>query len=120
MRVLVIDDHELVWGGMSLNIKSLTKTQKWPEMHCEGCPSVEKAVELAGQHFDLILLDYHLPGLSGLEGLSRILEVFESSPVVMCSADEDPRLVRKAIQSGAAGYLYKRMTGAQMQAALTC
>jgi DNA-binding NarL/FixJ family response regulator len=119
MRVLIVDDHEVIWSGMRLMLERLAlQADRDRPIHFEGRLSVEAALEMADRAFDLILLDYHLPGLSGLQALARMREAFESSPVVILSADADPRRIRDAIHQGAAGYVPKSMSERDMQAAL--
>jgi DNA-binding NarL/FixJ family response regulator len=119
MRVLIVDDHEVIWGGMRLTLERLSmQANLQPLTRFEGRLSVEAALDIADHEFDLILLDYHLPGISGLPALARMREAFESSPIVILSADADPRRVRQAIQQGAAGYVPKTMSDREMQAAL--
>lgn len=119
MHVLIIDDHEVIWSGMRLMLERLSLQSDHDRViRCEGCRSVEQALEMPERDFDLILLDFHLPGISGLQALARVREVFEGSPVVILSADADPRRVREAISKGAAGYIPKTMPEREMQAAL--
>lgn len=119
MRVLVVDDHEVIWNGMRLTLERLSnQADKRPLTRFEGSLSVEAAMEIEDRNFDLILLDHHLPGLSGLAALARMREVFEASPIVILSADADPRRAREAILGGAAGYIPKTMSDREMQAAL--
>jgi two-component system, NarL family, nitrate/nitrite response regulator NarL len=119
MRVLIIDDHEVVWSGMRVMLERLSSKQSGGQaIEFEACRSVESALEMPNRGFDLILLDYHLPGISGLQALATMREAFEGSPVVMLSADADPRRVRDAINQGAAGYVPKSMPEREMQAAL--
>lgn len=119
MRVLIVDDHEVIWSGMRLSLERLSLlADNKPMTRFEGRISVEAALEIVDTEFDLILLDYHLPGLSGLPALARMREAFESSPIVILSADTNPRHVREAINHGAAGYVPKTMSEREMQAAL--
>lgn len=119
MRVLIIDDHEVIWSGMRLMLERLSLQSDHDRIiHCEGRNSVESAVAMPERGFDLILLDYQLPGVSGVQALALVREVFEASPVVILSADADPRRVREAISKGAAGYIPKTMPEREMQAAL--
>lgn len=120
MRVLVIDDHEVIWSGMRVMLERLMlQVQEGRGLHFEGARSVEAALENADRQADLVLLDYHLPGgLSGLEALAAVREAFERASVVFLSADADPRQVRDAIARGAAGYVPKSMPEREIQAAL--
>lgn len=118
MRVLVVDDHEVVWSGIRAPLEYAAD-----QVHCERplieCRrSVETAVTISDRAFDLILLDYHLPGLSGLAALARMRESFEGSPIVFFSGDTDARRVREAISHGAAGYIPKSTTERETREAL--
>lgn len=56
---------------------------------------------------DLVLLDLHMPGNHGLAGLAAIRAQHPGVAVVVVSANEDPRVIRRALDHGAAGYLPK-------------
>src|SRR5690606_35590218 len=56
---------------------------------------------------DLVLLDLHMPGIHGLAGLAAIRAQYRSVAVIVVSANDDPRVVRRALDHGAAGYLPK-------------
>jgi DNA-binding NarL/FixJ family response regulator len=56
---------------------------------------------------DLVLLDLHMPGNHGLAGLAAVRAQFPHVAVVVVSANDDPRVVRRALDHGAAGYLPK-------------
>jgi two-component system, NarL family, nitrate/nitrite response regulator NarL len=119
MQVLIVDDHEVIWSGMRLMMERLlAQARAGRELAFQGERSVEAALALVDREFDLILLDYHLPGLSGLQALAAMRDRYERTPVVVLSADTDPRVVRQAIAHGAAGYVPKNMPEREMQAAL--
>ncbi len=56
---------------------------------------------------DLVLLDLHMPGNHGLAGLAAIRAQHPGVAVVVVSANDDPRVIRRALDHGAAGYLPK-------------
>jgi DNA-binding NarL/FixJ family response regulator len=56
---------------------------------------------------DLVLLDLHMPGNHGLAGLAAIRAQYPAVAVVVVSANDDPKVVRRALDHGAAGYLPK-------------
>ena len=59
------------------------------------------------EHFDLILLDENMPGLSGLETLAQIKEIQPGVPVVMVTKNEEEDIMDQAIGSKIADYLIK-------------
>ena len=67
---------------------------------------------------DLVLLDLHMPGNHGLAGLAAIRAQYPGVAVVVVSANDDPRVVRRALDHGAAGYLPKSSGLVDLQQAL--
>ena len=66
------------------------------------------AIDLCTQGtFDLVLLDEHMPGLSGLETLTRIKQVSPAMPIVMVTKSEEEDIMEQAIGSQIADYLIK-------------
>jgi DNA-binding NarL/FixJ family response regulator len=119
MQVLFIDDHEVIWSGMRGVVERLVAAQRPGEpfdWRCARDLAAAMALPLAAP--DLILMDYHLPGLSGLDALAALRERFESSPVVVVSGDQRPDHIRRAIEAGAAGFIPKTMPEPEMVAAL--
>src|SRR5262245_57070181 len=110
MRVLIVDDHEVLWSGMRGVVERLAAQLHAGEaFEWHAAKNVAAAQSLAGQQFDLILLDYHLPDVAGIAALKAMRSSFESAPIVMISGDERPRTIRAAIDEGAAGYIPKTM-----------
>lgn len=77
------------------------------------------AIDLvASQPFDLILLDENMPGLSGLETLSRLKDTAPTVPVVMVTKNEEEDIMDQAIGSKIADYLIKPVNPNQILLAL--
>lgn len=64
--------------------------------------------------YDLILLDENMPGLSGLETLSKIKEIAPTTPVVMVTKSEEENIMDQAIGSKIADYLIKPVNPTQI------
>ena len=69
-----------------------------------GADAVQRAGELT---LDLVLLDLELPDIDGLNVLARLRESHPGLPVLVVTMHQDPELVRRAVQAGAAGYVLK-------------
>lgn len=80
-----------------------------------GAEAIERA---AAVDLDVILLDMKLPDLDGLEVLRRLKELVPASAVLVISMHDDPLLVRRAIEAGAAGYALKGIDRQQLIAAV--
>jgi DNA-binding NarL/FixJ family response regulator len=103
MRILLIDDHDLFREGLKYLLPVLDNTVQYSEAG---------DLESALQHdpdsgFDLVLMDLSMPGVKGMDALSRCREHFESASLVVVSGEEDARIIRGAIEHGAAGFIPK-------------
>lgn len=119
MNVLLIDDHEIVWNGTRRLIERVA-AEIDPEsiFGFEAARDVSGACRLPAHGFDLVLLDYHLPDLSGVAALSAVKAHFETTPVCILSAEGAPQRVREVIEAGAAGFVPKSYRLEEMEAAL--
>ena len=119
MNVLLIDDHEIVWNGTRRLIERVAgEIDPGSAFGFEAVRDVGTACRLPASGFDLVLLDYHLPDLSGVQALSAVKAHFETTPVCMQSAENTPQRVREVIESGAAGFIPKSYRLDEMEAAL--
>ena len=114
MRVLIVDDHTLVRAGHSRLLQTFAGVDVVAE-----ASNADQAIDLATIHRpDLVLLDLSLPGRTGLEALSVILERAPGTRVVMMSMHDDPLHVRDALDRGAAGFVVKDAAPMELELAL--
>ncbi|MGB0221266.1 MAG: response regulator [Sinimarinibacterium flocculans] len=114
MKILLVDDHELFREGIKLLLANLAES-------CEFAEAAELASALqlaAQQRFDIVLLDFRLPGPSGFEALAALRLAAEAASIVVLSGEDDPALIRRVIDEGAAGFIPKASSHAMMMAAL--
>ena len=113
-RVLLADDHELVRE----TIAAYLGQNGAHEVTSVG--SFDEAVEaLTGQTYDLVMLDYRMPGMEGLDGLRTLVGDHPNTPVALISGAAGPDVARFAIDSGAAGFLPKTLAPAELTKAVT-
>ncbi len=113
-RVLLIDDHEMARRGL----RAMLSSADWIEVVGEGnsCESGQKLVEELQP--DMVLLDIRMPGIDGLTCLERIKAHYPGVAVVIVTLYDDRRYVLEAIRRGAAGYLLKDASTAEVIATL--
>lgn len=119
VRVLLVDDHELVWNGTRRLLQSLL-AERSPAGTLEftAVHSLDEALAQRRLAPELILLDYHLPGVQGLPALLRLRAAFEATPVCMLSAESDRASVMELLEHGAAGFIPKHYREREMAQAL--
>lgn len=104
-RILIVDDHPLFRLALGQALRGVV-----PDARLLEAESLEGARRLlAGEpDTDLVLLDLHMPDSHGLMGLASLRAQFPAVAVVMISAHDDPAVIRRALDFGAAGFLSKR------------
>jgi len=106
MTILLIDDHPLLRGGMRFLLRSLDAA-----LDMDEAGSASEALELvAARSYDLVLLDLKMPGLNGMDALAALRAAVPGTPLVVLSAEDDPAVVRAAIEGGAMGFIPKSST----------
>lgn len=102
--LLIADDHPLfraaLRGAAADAVADLVVHE------ADSLPTVLALLE-AEPDIDLVLLDLHMPGNHGLAGLAAIRAQYPGVAVVVVSANDDPRIIRRALDHGAAGYMPK-------------
>lgn len=105
IRVFIIDDHTLFRSG----IKLLLERQEGFEVIGEagdGLDGVKRAKKLKP---DVVLLDLHMPGTSGLDAIPLLLEEVPQTQIIMLTVSEDAEDLLDALRAGARGYLLKNI-----------
>ena len=115
MKVLVVDDHPLIRQALHAVLTQLDSNLQ--VLEAGNCPDALELAE-ANPDLDVVLLDIHLPGLSGLDALQSFRERVPDVPVVVISASEDPNDVTRALDSGAMGFIPKSQSSQVMISAL--
>lgn len=113
-RVMIADDHPLYRDALS-SLVSLA----FDDVEVIECEDIATALgHLRQGVVDLILLDLSLPDADGLDGLRQLRAASPVTPVIICSAQDDPRLVRESFKLGVSGYLPKSSGSAVTRHAL--
>jgi len=106
VRVLLVDDHALFRSG----IRSLLQRSGEFDIVGEAGDGFEGAKRAKQLRPDVVLLDLHMPGVSGRDALKLIKEDAPDSQVLMLTVSEDAEDLLHTLRGGATGYLLKNIT----------
>jgi DNA-binding NarL/FixJ family response regulator len=114
LRVMLVDDHELVRGG----IKSLLEGTEDIQVVAEA-GGVREAVERAGwARPDVIVMDVRLSDGSGIEATREIRAKLPKTQVLMLTTFADDEALLASVMAGAAGYVLKQIKGPDLVRAI--
>ena len=103
IKILIVDDHELVRSGLRLLLELKSEFKVVAE-----ASSGEEAVRICRQKApDIVLMDVHMPGIGGLEATKRITRLPESPRVICISMYTQNPIPSKVMQMGAFGFITK-------------
>lgn len=103
IRILIADDHKMVRRGLQLFLSSQQDIQIVGE-----AATGQEALELAAAlHPDIVLMDIHMPGMSGIEATQQLTASLPKVKVMILTSFTDQDHALPAIRAGAKGYLLK-------------
>jgi two-component system, NarL family, response regulator DevR len=114
LRLLVVDDHEVVRQGL---VSLLDRRSGFEVVAQAG--SVSESIAMAARYEpDLVIMDVRLPDGSGIEACREIRATRPETRVIMLTSYPDEEAVLSAIIAGASGYLLKQIRGRELVSAL--
>ena len=106
-RILIADDHEMVRRGLRDLLESHPDWTICGEA-ATGTDAVAKAEELKP---DVVVLDFAMPELNGLEATRQIRQVSPHTEILMLTMHESEQLAREVLAAGARGFVLKSDAG---------
>ncbi|MBS1508059.1 MAG: response regulator transcription factor [Bacteroidetes bacterium] len=111
--VLLVDDHRILLEGMISLIQE-------PFFTKETASSGEEALRfIKSTDFDVMITDYEMPGITGLELVKAARAAQPEMKIIMLSMHDDPSVVREVLKTGVLGYVLKKDTHKSLTEALT-
>ena len=114
LRILVADDHTIVREGLKQILGEVPDMIVAGEAS-DGLKTLQKVQE---DHYDLVLLDIAMPGLSGLDVLKHLKSNKPELPVLMLSMYPEEQYAVRTLKAGASGYLTKESASEELIAAI--
>ena len=98
--ILVVDDDDVIRETLCELLSQ--------DYSCQTADTAEEALaKLEAQVFDVVVTDVSMPGLSGMELLNRVLQLYPGTPVIMISGLSDQEQAQSLLSMGAFDYLLK-------------
>ncbi len=104
ISVMLVDDHAVVRMGFRLLLEGSPDIRVVAEAE-SGEDAVRRVQEVKPQ---VVVMDLSMPGIGGLEALSRILARDPAAKILVLTAHEDAMHAKRVLKAGALGYLSKR------------
>jgi DNA-binding NarL/FixJ family response regulator len=114
LRILVVDDHPLFRDGVTALLNSVADTEVVGTAG-DGDAAVREATLTRP---DVVLMDLHMPGTSGLEATRRLARATPDAAVLVLSMLDDDESVLAAMRAGARGYVLKGAGQEELLAAI--
>lgn len=114
-RIIIVDDHPLFRTALR---QTLAGQGHGATVEEAGDLAALTAALEADRDCDLVLLDLNMPGAHGFSGLLLLRAQYPDVPVMIISATEDPKVIRRTFELGAAGYLPKSVGPGEIRAAI--
>lgn len=103
IRLLLADDHAIVRKG----VRQIISMAPDIEVIAEAGSGAEVLDFLRNGELDLLLLDMTMPGISGIDLITRIRAHYPALPILILSMHNDVQVVSRALKAGAGGYATK-------------
>jgi DNA-binding NarL/FixJ family response regulator len=110
IRVLLVDDDDIVREALGIRLARQAR------LKIVGAVATGEEAILAADRLkpDLIILDFCLPGLSGMDAMHSIIKSLPQTRILVLSSKQSPKLVQQAFNAGAAGFVFKPSSGADL------
>jgi len=102
-RILIADDHDVVRSG----VRTIMEAQAGFEVIGEAENGKEAVDQALANHPDIVILDYALPVLNGIEATRQIRARVPGAEVLIFTMHDTANLVREVLEAGAKGFLLK-------------
>jgi DNA-binding NarL/FixJ family response regulator len=116
VRLLIVDDHQMVRDGIRVMLESQNKIFSFVITEAENGETAIKYV--LNNSYDIVLIDYQLPKMSGMETVERILLYKPNTKILALSNYDELSYINNMLKAGASGYILKNVEPSELIAAI--
>lgn len=114
LKILVVDDHQVVRRGLQMTIDA----EKDMRVIAETSNGTQVLALIKKHEPDVVLMDLQMPEMNGADALKQIRPAFSDLPILILTTFTDDAHVYAALRAGASGFLLKEMSGDDLVAAI--
>ncbi|MDE3185089.1 MAG: response regulator transcription factor [Bacteroidota bacterium] len=116
INLLIIDDHKMVREGLKIMMASLKNSVHFNVQEAES--GKEALTKINRFNFDVAIVDYQMPGMSGVETIQRILRLKPHLKILALSNYDELSYIESMMDAGANGFVLKNIEPGEMLKAL--
>jgi DNA-binding NarL/FixJ family response regulator len=116
VRLLIVDDHQMVRDGIRVMLESQNKTYAFVITEAENGEDAIKNV--LKYDYDIILIDYQLPKMTGMETVEKILLYKPTTKILALSNYDELTYINNMLKAGVSGYILKNVEPIELIAAI--
>lgn len=115
MKVILVDDHEIILESLSMLLGSIPDV----DIIAKFSDPLEAMVYIKKYPVDIVVTDYDMPEMNGLELTFKVREVSSKIKVLMLTVSEEVSIIRDAFKAGVSGYVMKKASKSELHKAIT-
>jgi two-component system chemotaxis response regulator CheY len=116
MKVLVVDDSAVMRKMVTRQLAKMGISESIIEEAGDGREAIEKCKK---ETYELVLMDWNMPNMLGIEALVTIRELGITTPIIMVTTESERENIITAVQAGATNYIVKPFTEDVFQTKVT-
>lgn len=114
MKVLIADDHQILLDSLSLLISTIDGVEVVGTIN----DSRSVVLYLENEEIDLLITDFNMPHLSGVDLTLLLREKYPDLKILMLTVSEDVEIIKQAFMAGISGYVMKKANRTELESAI--